>query len=198
MTLILQTTICASNSFVVSLSLAYVKASKQIPERHRFIFYGIQQLNLILVLNLGIIMKLKTLFTTLPLTFGIVGSALAAPEDMVVTAFDPGCEYTMTTNHFELAPGESVELNLDLSGCYEPDIGGLMYFGYYTTKNSSDPLVERNNVRLTLIDEKGNELFSDSGSVYTEPENAQVYKLLAKNMNHKKDVTIRLRARTGL
>jgi len=129
---------------------------------------------------------------------GIVSLASAAPEDMTVTAWDPGCEHTMTTNHFELAPGESVEIDLDMTGCYQEQLGGLMYFGYYTTKKSSRPLVERNNVRLILVDGEGNEIISDSGSIYTEPSAPVMCKLYAQNMNHRKTVKIRLRAKAGL
>jgi hypothetical protein len=119
---------------------------------------------------------------------------MAAPDDMTVTTWDYGCNHTMNTNHFELAPGESVEIDLDLLGCYMDQPKGLLFFGYYTTKNSSKPLVERNNVRLTLVDGNGNEIVSDSGSIYTEVPAPEQCKLYAENTNHRKTVKIRLRS----
>jgi hypothetical protein len=35
----------------------------------------------------------------------------ARAEDMTVSTWDVGCEHTMTTNHFDPAPGVSVEIN---------------------------------------------------------------------------------------
>jgi len=119
---------------------------------------------------------------------------IASPDDMVVTTWDYGCNHTMNTNHFDIAPGESVEIDLDLQGCYIVEPKGLLFFGYYTTKNSSKPLVERNNVRLTLVDGNGNETVSDSGAIYTEVSAPEQCKLYAENLNHRKTVTIRLRS----
>jgi hypothetical protein len=128
----------------------------------------------------------------------IANQVAAAPDDMTVTAYDPGCEHTMTTNHFELAAGQSVEIDLDLTACYQEQIGGLMYYGYHTSKSRSKPLVERDNVRLILVDGDGNELVSDNGSIYTEPTGPEMCKLYAQNLHPKKSITIRLRAKAGL
>jgi len=115
---------------------------------------------------------------------------------MTVSTWDPGCEHTMTTNHFELAPGESVEIDLDMLGCaiYPDAPKGILYFGYYTTKTSSRGLSEKHNVRLTLIDGGGHETTSDSGHIYSEVPAPETCKLYAENMNHKKTVKIRLRS----
>jgi hypothetical protein len=115
---------------------------------------------------------------------------------MTVSTWDPGCEHTMTTNHFELAPGQSVEIDLDMLGCaiYADQPRGLLYFGYYTTKTSSRPLSQRHNVRLTLVDGGGHEITSDSGSIYSEVAAPEACKLYAENMNHRKTVKIRLRS----
>ena len=122
----------------------------------------------------------------------------AALEQMSYTTWDPGCEHTMNTNHFDLAPGQSVEINLDMTLCYQEKLGGLLYWGYYTTKNSSDPLSARNNIRLTLIDNTtGHETTSDDGSLFTNASNT-TYSLFAENMNARKTITLRLRSSSGL
>lgn len=136
------------------------------------------------------------LLLVLPVLIGFASLASAAPEDMTVSTWDPGCEHTMTTNHFELAPGESVKIDLDMLGCsiYADSPKGLLYFGYYTTKTSSRPLTQRNNVRLTLVDGNGHETVSDSGSIYAEVAAPEACELWAENMNHRKTVKIRLRS----
>jgi len=142
-------------------------------------------------------MKGRILLTALLLA-QIASQASAAPDDMIVTAYDQGCEHTMTTNHFELAPGESIEIDLDLTACYPEQIGGLMFYGYRTTRAQSTPLTERDNLRLIVADSLGNEIISTSGSIYTEPSGPQVCKLYAQNTHPKKSITIRLRSKAGL
>jgi len=123
---------------------------------------------------------------------------VATLSQMTYTTWDPGCEHTMNTNHFDLAPGQSVEIDLDLTLCYPEQLGGLLYWGYYTTKNSSEPLSTRNNIRLTLIDNTtGYEVSSDDGSLFTNASNT-TYSLFAENMNSRKTLTIRLRSSSGL
>jgi hypothetical protein len=80
----------------------------------------------------------------------------AGAADMLVQTWDPdmGCEHTMTTNHFELAPGEKVELDIDLSGCTADQMGMMLYFGYHTTKTRSRPLSSKDKIRLTLVDDQ--------------------------------------------
>ena len=137
------------------------------------------------------------LLLILPFLLGFGAQAVAAPEDMIVKTWDYGCEHTMNTNHFELAPGESVEIDLSMLDCtiYEDQPKGLLYFGYFTTKTSSRPLTQRNNVRLTLLDAEGNEaVVSDSGSIYAEVAAPETCTLIAENMNHRKTVKIRLRS----
>ena len=144
-------------------------------------------------------MKSKILIAlALPsLLFAYVASAA---EGMTVQTWDPemGCEHTMTTNHFELAPRDSVEIDLNLTGCTPDNLGGLLYFGYNTTKNRSRPLTSRNRIRLTLVDGDGNETVSDSGSIYIEVDQPETCKLYAENMNRNKTLKIRLRSSSGL
>lgn len=123
------------------------------------------------------------------------GAAFAGPEDMLVNAWEGTCHQTMTTNHFELAPGESVEIDLDLTGCSDGQLGNLLYFGYRTTNNSSKPLSSRDKIKLTLLDESDNvSLTSTSGSILTDVERPTTCRLLAKNMNSRKTLKIRLRS----
>lgn len=146
------------------------------------------------------------LLTLLPLLVAISTTTAAAPRNqetaapvpMSYTTWDPGCEHTMNTNHFDLAPGQSVAIDLDLGNCYPEQLGGLLYWGYYTTKNSSNPLSARNNIRLTLIDKTtGYETSSDDGSLFIEASNTR-YHLFAENMNARKTLKIRLRSSSGL
>lgn len=147
-------------------------------------------------------MKLRLLIVFL-FVFGIVTHGIAAPEDMEVSTWDaPDCEHTMTTNHFELAPGESVEIRLDLTGCGEPH-EGMLFFGYNTTKNSSRQLTARDKIRLTIVgtnpivDERTTEQeewSSDRGYVYVSGSNPTYFVIYAENMNQKKTLKIRLRA----
>lgn len=148
-------------------------------------------------------MKLRLLIVFL-FVFGIVTPVMAAPEDMEVSTWDTSdCEHTMTTNHFELAPGESVEIILDLTGCGEPH-EGMLFFGYNTTKNSSRQLMTRDKIRMTifgtnpLVDDlertTGEEWISDVGYVYVPGSNPTHFEIRAENMNQKKTLDIRLRA----
>ena len=145
--------------------------------------------------------KLRLLLVLL-FAFGIVTHAMADPEDMVVSTWDPGCEHTMTTNHFELAPGQSVEIPLDLTECVDTR-EGMLFFGYHTTKNSSDQLTARDKIRLTVVgDGDGREMpqewSSDSGYLYIastkEEATPTAFIIYAENMNRKKTLKIRLRA----
>ncbi len=144
-------------------------------------------------------MKLRLIHIALPILFGISASASAAPEDMVVSSWDYGCEHTMTTNHFELAPGESVKVNLDLSACPDEQLGSLLFFGYHTTKNSSKQFVRRDNIRLTLVDEAmDQEVVSDNGHIFVEVADRTKCVLYAENRNRNKSMKIRLRSSSGL
>jgi hypothetical protein len=125
----------------------------------------------------------------------------AGAADMLVQTWDPdmGCEHTMTTNHFELAPGEKVELDIDLSGCTADQMGMMLYFGYHTTKTRSRPLSSKDKIRLTLVDDQtGEEFVSDSGSVLIDVAQPGRCKLYAENTNRNKTLKIRLRSSAGL
>ena len=152
---------------------------------------------------------MKTMITMLALlaTFCFSLPVAAAPEDAVLFSYNnsPGCEHTTSSNHFELAPGESVQLLLNLGSCTDEYFGGLLYFGYKTTKNSSRPITERDDVVLTLSDAwTGDEIsygeFGGSGGsnyVFLEHYEQGFLLLGAENMS-RKTVKIRLRSSAGL
>ena len=75
-------------------------------------------------------MKIRNVLGVL-LLVAVSSNAFAGAEDMQVYAFgDPGCEYLMSTNIFELAPGESVVIELDVSECTPQQLGTFLYYGY--------------------------------------------------------------------
>jgi hypothetical protein len=124
-----------------------------------------------------------------------------AADAMTVQTWDPalGCEHTMTTNNFQLAPRGSVEVDVNLSACPTEKLGGLLYFGYNTTKSWSRPLTSSNNVRLTLVNvQTGEEIVSDSGAIYIEMSGPGGFRLFAENMSRTKSITVRLRSSSGL
>ena len=131
----------------------------------------------------------------------IVAQPGVAADGMTVQTWDPAldCEHTMTTNHFDLAPGDSVEIDVDLSACSTDKLGGLLYFGYQTTKTWSRTLTSRDGVRLTLVNEQtGAEVVSDSGALYVELSNPTRVRLFAQNMSRTKSIKVRLRSSSGL
>jgi hypothetical protein len=82
-------------------------------------------------------------------------TAVAAPKNqtetdattaMTYTAWDPGCEHTMNTNHFDLAPGQSVEVPLDLSLCDPTQLDDLLYWGQGNRRFPCGNRVASNNV----------------------------------------------------
>ena len=163
-------------------------------------------------------MKLKTrVILAISLIVGIATYAVGAPkagkpnkhsadtvtvtaqEQLEVTTWDPGCEFSMSTNYVVLAPGEQVIIPMDLMGCSEGDMGGLLVFGYEATTNSSRPLTENNNVRFLLVDDiTGEEITSDSGSIYTElfdPTHCTLYVL---NLDPRQEKKLRIRWELGV
>jgi hypothetical protein len=142
-------------------------------------------------------MRLKILLTCI-LVAGFAPIALAQ-DDMEVYYWNySGCQHTMTTNHFELAPGAEVAIDLDLLGCYPEDLGGLLFFGYKTTKTHSKQLTSRDKVFLSIVDETtGEEITSRSGRILTEIEEATSCVLYATNTG-RKTIKIRLRSSAGL
>ncbi|MHC5074521.1 MAG: hypothetical protein ACYTFE_06825 [Planctomycetota bacterium] len=145
-------------------------------------------------------MKIRNLLI-LALALGIGSPALAGANDAVVSTWeDPeGCEYMMTTNHFELAPGEAVEFPVELIGCPAGKLGGFIYFGYRTTRNSSRALRTRDGVMLSCTDlTTGEEVSSVGGSLYLELDQGTSFMLRAENQNRKKTIKIRLRSQSSL
>jgi hypothetical protein len=143
-------------------------------------------------------MKLRNLIG-LALVLGI-GSPVFAGDAVVSTWEDPeGCQYMMTTNHFELAPGEVVEFPVELIGCPPGKLGGFIYFGYRTTRNSSRALRTRDGVLLSCTDlGTGESASSVGGSLYLELDQPTGFMLRAENQNRKKVIKIRLRSQSGL
>ena len=133
----------------------------------------------------------------------LIGSvAQAGPDDMTVSVWDPGCNHTMTTNHFVLAPNEGThKIYIDLSGCSDEQIGSILFFGYNTTKTRSRQLSAKNKVHLYMsaLDRYGNvvqEVSSASGAVLAEinGSSSRGCWLVARNNNRNKEIKIRLRA----
>ncbi len=152
-------------------------------------------------------MKINLPLLAALITLGWSGSLAAAPEDATLLTYGfPGCDYTAQTNHFDLGPGQSVQLVLDLSQCSEDYLGGLLYFGYRSTKNSSRPLTRKDGVLLEImefgtlqaIDPSDYEGTSDMGFVYIELDHSSLFVLSAVNTNRRKTVRLRLRASSGL
>lgn len=125
--------------------------------------------------------------------------ASAGDTGIRVSTWDVGCEHTMTTNHFELAPGDAVEIQLDFASCTPDKLGTLLVFGYRTSRNSSELLTQQDNVRFTVVDPAtGVELTSDSGSLLSQLGAPGQRVVFAQNMNRKKNLTLRLRAQSGI
>lgn len=126
----------------------------------------------------------------------------AQAEEMAVYVWDVGCNHTTATNWFTLPAGESsLQIDVDLSGCTEEQIGSLVFFGNYATKTSGRQLSARHKVRLYMaaVDQFGAvtaQTSSDSGSVLVDVASLAADRclLVAENMNRNKAVTIRLRA----
>jgi glutaredoxin len=144
------------------------------------------------------------------LVIGLSSEAIASPDDATVTTFGtPGCDHSMTTNHFALAPGEVFEHVIDLSECVPAHLGGFLYFGYKTTRNSSRPLEIRDGIALRIIDvDTGQEidyeaLFGYNGAgkmeqVFIQVDRPRFLILEAENTNRRKSLTVRLRTECGL
>jgi hypothetical protein len=124
----------------------------------------------------------------------------AVSEDVVTYVWDPGCNHTMTTNHFMLAPGQDVKVYIDLSECSDEQIGSMLFFGYNTTKTRSRQLSAKDKVYLSMtgVYETGNfsaTEHSASGSLLVDMASmrAKGCHLMVSNMN-RKELKIRLRA----
>ena len=109
------------------------------------------------------------------------------------------CEQVMTTSWFELGPGASIEIPISLADCTLDQLGGYLFFGYYSKKNSSPQLDASSKIMLEVFDDLGGEMNSQDGSTYMEldPNTGGVW-LRATNMNRKKGLRIRLRGQSGL
>ena len=151
---------------------------------------------------------MKTALPLLPalLMLGSSPSVVAGPEDAELLTFGmPGCDHTAQTNHFELGPGQSVHLVLDLSQCPEEYLGGLLYFGYKSTKNSSRPLSKNDGVLLEIMEMSTLQPLKpadydgtgDMGFVYIQLDYGTLFILSAENTG-RKTLRLRLRSSSGL
>ena len=143
-------------------------------------------------------MKSRYLFVLVPF---LLVQANAAPEEMAVSVWDPGCNHTMTTNHFVLAPGEStLEIYVDLSECTDEQVGSILFFGYVTTKNRSRQISSKNNVSFyaTTLNRYGSvaeRLNSDTGGLLAKlDKQSRGVTLVARNNSRNKEIKIRLRS----
>ena len=131
---------------------------------------------------------------------GVFFAAPAVADDMVTYTWDPGCNHTMTTNHFMLAPGQEVEIYVDLSQCTDEQIGSLLLFGLHTTRNRSRQLTSKSKIRLMMsaVYASGNlgpQEHSDTGSLLVDVASVQAQgcNLRAKNMG-RKEMKLRIRS----
>jgi hypothetical protein len=129
----------------------------------------------------------------------LIAPATAGDAYMTVQTWDIGCEHTMTTNHFDLVPGQSVEIHIDLSICAPDQLGGLLVYGYKTTRNSSRQLTRQDNVLFTVVDETSRSE-SSTPDGYLMLQLAQPTRLViyAQNTSRTKPITVRLRSKSGL
>ncbi len=138
-------------------------------------------------------------FFALFCALAVMSTAHAGSGDMEVSTWDPGCEYLLSTNHFELAPGESVQITLDWTSCAESQLGRALFYGYRTTKNSSKPLNSRDKIQLRVVDTaSGEEWVSNSGSILLDVDHPTSCIFYAKNTNRSKTIKVRLMANSGM
>lgn len=108
------------------------------------------------------------------------------------------CEHSMATSWFELAPGESIEFSLDLSGCFPEDREGFLFFGNVSKRKSSPQLDAANKILLDCVDDTGAETSAIDGSVHMQLDEAtEELTVRAMNTNRKKALRIRLRSESG-
>ena len=141
-------------------------------------------------------MKKNVIFVLLVSLFSIGGAfaQIDNPYGMVVYTWGyEGCETTMSTNHFVLPAGAEVYLDVDLSRCEPEDLGGFLFFGYYTMKNSSRQLKPKHEIFLS-IEGEGSSL---DGSIFITLDEGDVMRLIARN-THNKTAKLRLRSESGL
>jgi hypothetical protein len=141
-------------------------------------------------MNIRYLFALSVLFLATP----------AVSDDVVTFVWDPGCNHTMTTNHFMLAKGMDANVYIDLSECTDQQIGSLLFFGYNTTKTRSRQLSAKDKIQLSMsaVYESGNfstPKTSSTGSMLVDVADlrAKGCHLTVKN-NGRKELKIRLRA----
>jgi hypothetical protein len=144
------------------------------------------------------------------LLLGLGTPERASAVDAFVTNYGyPGCEHSISTNHFYIAPGEVFEFWVDLSQCTPSDLGGVLFFGYKTTKNQSRQLEIRDGIALKILDpatreEIDYELYGGYNGagrlehVYMQMAGPGKLLLSAENTLRRETLKIRLRVESGL
>ena len=100
------------------------------------------------------------------------------------------CQSVIVTKWFELAPGESWELAIDMSGCAPEEL--CTFYGHISKKNSSPLLSRKDGVVLSLYDQNMDaEVTSRSRCRAVSSEDTTTVVLTATN-NGRKKVRIRL------
>jgi hypothetical protein len=145
-----------------------------------------------------VLMKIRYILILLPF---YALQAQAAPGDMTVSVWDPGCNHTMTTNHFVLTPGQkSHKVFLDLGKCSKEQMGNMLVFGYITTKNRSRHFTAKDKITLEMgcmdgVGDLEHYIGSASGSMLNEMGGPSTgCWVMAINNNRNKSFKIRLRS----
>lgn len=135
-------------------------------------------------------------------------AAAAASDGQVLRYGYPGCDHTVTTNHFVLEPGETFQFTLDFSACTDTYLGGMLYYGYETKRTWSRPLEIKDGVELKILDPRsGSEIsyedyngYNGAGKlehVFIELPGNGIQAFSAQN-TRRQPIKIRLRVKSGL
>lgn len=135
------------------------------------------------------------------LSFLAFASAPAVADGVVTYVWEDGCNHTMTTSHFMLAPGAEVIVDIDLSKCDEAQMDSLLFFAYKTTKTRSRQLTAKDRVQLSMYaaDASGDAVSetatSSSGSLLVDVATVRAdgCVMTVKN-NSRKEMKLRLRS----
>ena len=134
------------------------------------------------------------------LSFLAFASAPAVADDIVTYVWEDGCNHTMTTNHFMLAPGSEAKVEIDRSKCTDAQIGSLLFFGYNTTKTHSRQLSAKDKVQLSMSAVYDSGSFSPPETSVTGAMLVDVASFRAKGChlkvknNNRKELKLRLRS----
>jgi len=143
-------------------------------------------------------MKIRSIFA---LTILVFASAPAVADDVGTYVWEDGCNHTMTTTHFMLAPGAEVTVDIDLSKCDDAQMDSLLFFAYVTGKKRSRQLTSKDRVRLSMygVDAVGKAVTetatSSNGSLLVDVATVRAdgCVMTVKN-NNRKELKLRLRS----